>query len=184
MFIKTLGTLILAGTLSILSAGWDPSDDNGKKQERKELVSEAKQAISKFKKKDPKMNVFFDKALGYAVFPSVGKGGMGIGGAYGKGVVFKKGRVIGYSSLVQVTFGFQLGGQVYSEIIFFKDRKALNRFIEGNFELGAQASAVAIKAGAAANVDYNNGVAIFTMAKGGLMYEASVGGQKFDFERK
>ncbi|MBI3571092.1 MAG: hypothetical protein HY082_08315 [Gammaproteobacteria bacterium] len=140
------------------------------------------EAIGNFKKKDPGIKTFFDKAYGYAVFPTVGKGGIGVGGAYGSGEVYRQGAPIGYSSLSQITIGFQLGGQAYSEIIFFKDKKALDRFTEANFEFDAQVSAVAVTVGAAANADYNNGVAIFTLVKGGLMYEASVGGQKFSFE--
>jgi lipid-binding SYLF domain-containing protein len=142
------------------------------------------EAIANFKNSDPSMQVFFDKAQGYAVFPTVGKGGMGIGGAYGKGEVYEKGKKIGYSSLSQLTIGFQLGGQAYSEIIFFKDKATLNDFKSGNFEFSAQASAVAVTAGASADAGYNNGVAIFTLAKGGLMYEASVGGQKFSYTPK
>ena len=130
------------------------------------------------------MKVFFDKAYGYAVFPTVSKGAYVIGGAYGEGEVFKKGKLIGYSTLTQVTIGLQLGGQAYSEIIFFQDKRRLNNFKDGNFEFGAQASAVAVTAGVSADAAYNNGVAIFTIVKGGLMYEASVGGQKFRYERK
>jgi len=139
-------------------------------------------AIAEFKKADPGISQFFASAEGYAVFPSVGKGGMGIGGARGGGYVYDRGRLIGRSTLTQVTIGFQLGGQAYREVIFFKDRRALHDFTRGNFQLSAQASAVALKAGAAANLAYNDGVAIVTMAKGGLMYEASVGGQKFSYK--
>lgn len=153
------------------NAGWDANAEKS-----------AQEAIAAFKAKDSKLQAFFDKARGYAVFPSVGKAGFGIGGAHGSGVVYKQGKAIGTTTLTQLTIGFQLGGQVYSEIIFFKDQAALDRFTKGQFELGAQASAVAVTAGAAANVDYSEGVAIFTMTKGGLMYEASVGGQKFSFE--
>ena len=127
---------------------------------------------------------FRAKAYGYAVFPTVGKGGIGIGGAYGTGRVYERGRYIGRSNLAQLTIGFQLGGQAYSEIIFFRDKAALDDFTNGNFELGAQASAVAATAGASADADYSDGVAVFTMAKGGLMYEASIGGQKFSFKRE
>ncbi len=162
-------------------AGWNPfKTEEAKKQDlENEDVAEA---IANFRNSDPSMKVFFEKAYGYAVFPSVGKGGIGIGGAYGGGEVYKKGELIGTSSLTQVTIGFQLGGQVYSEIIFFKDKANLDDFTGGNFEFGAQASAVAVTAGSSADADYSNGVAIFTLAKGGLMYEASVGGQKFSFE--
>jgi lipid-binding SYLF domain-containing protein len=154
-------------------AGWDPDAEK-----------KAREAIAEFRKADPDLESFFSKAHGYAVFPTVAKGGLGLGGAYGNGVVFEKGRVIGKTSLTQVTIGFQMGGQAYREIIFFENKAALDDFKQGNFELGAQASAVAATKGASADVDYSGGVAVFTMAKGGLMYEASVGGQKFSFEAK
>jgi len=124
---------------------------------------------------------FFKTCYGYAIFPSVGKGGFGIGGAYGSGRVYIGKKLVANTSVSQITFGFQFGGQAYSQIMFFKDANAFSTFKTGNFELGAQASAVAITAGVAVNADYDKGIAIFTMAKGGLMYEASVGGQKFDY---
>jgi len=179
-------TTLFVSTLYVLSAtwacaGWDPnksetaSDQNYQDQE-------VQQAIADFKNSDPSMKVFFEKAYGFAVFPSVGKGGVGIGGAYGEGKVYEKGVLNGKSSLMQFTLGLQLGGQVYREIIFFEDKTALDLFKYGNFEFGAQASAVAATAGVSADTDYSNGVAIFTLAKSGLMFEASVGGQKFSFE--
>ena len=124
---------------------------------------------------------FFGSAYGYAVFPTVGKGGFGIGGAYGSGLVFRGGRVIGETSLTQLTIGFQLGGQAYREIVFFRDERSFDDFKNGSFELSAQASAVVATYGASADADFENGVAVFTLAKGGLMYEASVGGQKFSY---
>ena len=178
-----LSILFIIGLTQALpaQAGWNPfATESAKKQNvRNPDVAEA---ITNFKNKDPKMKVFFSKAYGYAIFPTVGKAGIGIGGAYGTGEVFKKGKLIGTTSLTQLTIGFQLGGQAYSEIIFFKDKRTLDHFTSGNFEFNAQASAVAVTAGASADADYNNGVAIFTLAKGGLMYEASVGGQKFSYE--
>ncbi len=164
-------------------AGWNPL---AKEQaaDQPAASSEAAETIAAFKNKDAGINIFFDKAHGYAIFPTVAKGGMGIGGAYGKGEVYERGTRIGASSLTQLTIGFQLGGQAYSEIIFFKDKATLDNFTSGNFAFSAQASAVAITAGASADADYSNGVAIFTLAKGGLMYEASVGGQKFSFTRQ
>jgi lipid-binding SYLF domain-containing protein len=139
-------------------------------------------AIAEFQKADSGIAHWFASAYGYAIFPSVGKGAIGIGGARGKGWVYERGALIGKSTLTQVTIGLQLGGQAYREVIFFKDETALKDFCRGNFELSAQASAVAVTAGVSANAKYNGGVAIFTMAKGGLMYEASVGGQKFSFK--
>lgn len=147
---------------------------------------------------------FFDKSYGYAVFPTIGKGGIGIGGAYGTGKVYQNGKVAGTASMTQVTIGFQLGGQAYSQIIFFQDKRAFTEFTGGNFEFGAQATAVAITAGASASTStsgnsagasggkndantvgsYHKGMAVFTVAKGGLMYEASIGGQKYKYTAK
>lgn len=146
-----------------------------------EIDPDVQEAIEILKKTDPTIEKFFQEAHGYAIFPKVGKGGIGIGGAHGKGQVFEKGELIGEASLTQVTIGLQLGGQVYIEAIFFEDEKTLENFKQSKFALSAQASAVAAAEGAAANAKYELGVAIFTVAKGGLMYEASVGGQKFKF---
>jgi len=145
-------------------------------------VKEAKGTIATFRSSDPDLARFFDGAAGYAVFPTVGKGAVGIGGAHGKGVLFERGKPVGKATLNQLTVGLALGGQVYSEIIFFETPKALADFREGNFALSAQASAVALTKGVSATARYERGVAVFTAAKGGLMYEASVGGQKFHFE--
>jgi len=145
---------------------------------------------------------FFKKCYGYAVFPTIGKGGVGIGGAHGKGRVYTGGKYVGDTSMTQLTAGFQLGGQAFSQIIFFEDKRSFDEFTGGNFEFGAQATAVAITAGAsvgatttgssagasggkndAATVGgYYKGMAVFTVAKGGLMYEATVGGQKFKYK--
>lgn len=143
--------------------------------------SDARAVIAKFKEKDPDLAKVFADAYGYAVFPTVGKGGIGIGGARGKGYVYQHGKLIGRSTLTQVTIGLQLGGQAYSEVVFLKDSAAMESFKNGKLKLDAQASAVALTARAAADLAYRDGVAIVTMAKGGLMYEASVGGQKFSF---
>jgi lipid-binding SYLF domain-containing protein len=161
------------------------------------------EAISNFQKA-AETQAFFNTAYGYAIFPTVGKGGFGIGAAYGKGRVYKGGTHTGNSSLSQLSVGFQIGGQAYSEIIFFKNAEAYNDFTSGSFEFTAQASAVAINLGASAQVgttgnsasagqggsnhsaaaSYINGMAIFTAAKGGLMYEAALAGQSFSFDAK
>lgn len=154
-----------------LVAGWDP-----------DTKADARQAIVDFKKADPSLKRFFSSSYAYAVFPTVGKGGFGIGGAYGKGIVYRGGKAVGKTSLTQLTIGFQLGGQAYREIIFFRDKATLQAFQQGSFELSAQASAVAATFGASADADFENGVAVFTLVKGGLMYEASVGGQKFAYD--
>jgi lipid-binding SYLF domain-containing protein len=127
------------------------------------------------------MKKHFSNAYGYVIFPNVGKGGIGIGGAAGNGVVYENGTEIGMAKLTQLSIGFQWGGQAYREIIFFESKETMDRFKESKVELSAQASAVAVTAGASADAKYVDGVMIFTMQKGGLMYEASVGGQKFKF---
>jgi lipid-binding SYLF domain-containing protein len=145
-------------------------------------VADANAVIAKFKEKDPGMAEIFDKAAGYAVYPGVTKAGVGVGGARGGGTVYENGKLIGRSKLTQVSVGLQLGGQVYSEVVFFHNKEALENFKKGNLKLDAQASAVALKERASVDLPYRNGVAIVTMAKGGLMYEATVGGQKFSFD--
>ena len=147
---------------------------------------------------------FFGKSYGYAVFPTIGKGGVGLGGAHGTGRVYAGGQYVGDTSMTQLTAGLQLGGQAFSQIIFFEDKRAFDEFTGGNFEFGAQASAVAITAAASAGAtttgasagasggkhdastkgSYYKGMAIFTVAKGGLMYEATLGGQKFKYTPK
>ena len=173
--------IFLIGTAVQAHADWNPfnTSDKEKKEKEKADVKKAEETIQAFRKSVQDLKVFFKKAYGYAVLSTVGKGGIGIGGAYGKGIVYQKGKRIGTTSLKQVTLGFQLGGQAYSEVVFFKDKETLDAFKKGSFELGAQASAVAVKSGASSDAVYDNGVAIFTMAKGGLMYEATVSGQKF-----
>lgn len=132
--------------------------------------------------KDAGLTKFFTESYGYAIFPTVGKGAAVVGGAHGGGTVFQGGKAVGKTTLSQLTVGLQLGGQSYMEVIFFEDDRAYNNFIEGKLKLSAQISAVAVTAGASADASYNDGVAVFTAAKGGLMYEASVGGQKFTFK--
>ncbi len=152
--------------------------------ERSELNTEVKIAIMRFKEKDPGLERFFDSSYGYAVFPAVGRGGFIVGGAYGKGELYEQGKLIGYCDLSQGSIGPQIGGQGYREIIFFETKKSLQRFRAGNFTFAAQASAVVVEAGASADADYEQGVVVFTMTRGGLMAEASIGGQQFDFEPK
>jgi lipid-binding SYLF domain-containing protein len=166
-------------------------------------ADEYSDTINVFKKAQESRD-FFKTAVGYAVFPSIGKGGVGVGGAYGKGRVYDHGKYIGDTSMTQLSVGLQLGGQAYSQIIFFENEAALKKFTSGNFEFSADASAVAITAGASAKAGttgasagasatknkaattgaYNNGMAVFTVAKGGLMYEAALAGQKFNYKPK
>jgi len=146
---------------------------------------------------------FFNNAYGYAVFPTIGEGGLGVGASHGKGQVYRGGKVIGFTSTTDISIGAQAGGKAYSQIIFFQNEAALNRFTKGNFEFAASASAIAVQASAeatastegtgavasgskkgekaAAGAEYKEGMAIFTMAKGGLMYAATIAGQKYTY---
>ena len=171
------GLALSSFVLAAASWAWDPDEAD-------EYHAKSQEAISEFKENDPSIQRFFDASSGYLVIPTVGKAGFGIGGARGKGILYENGAITAIVTLTQLSFGFQWGGQAYSEFIFFEDDATLTNFKRGNYELGAQASAVAITAGASADADFNGGMAIFTQAKGGLMYEASVGGQKFKVEPK
>jgi lipid-binding SYLF domain-containing protein len=175
VFVTALVMLGFVSASLSAQAGWDPT-----KNEKE--VKAAQETIAAFKQKDPSISKFLDKAEGYVVFPKIGKGGFIVGGAHGKGIVYEKGAVIGHASMTQGTIGAQIGGQTFSEIIFFGTKEALDHFKQNKLEFAAQATAVAAKEGAAANADYSKGVAIFTMAKAGLMAEAAIGGQKFTFE--
>src|SRR5438552_5971232 len=132
--------------------------------------------------KDAGLRDLMNRSAGYVVFPSIGKGGLIIGGAFGKGEVYQNGRLIGYTELSQATVGAQLGGQTYSELIVFENQTALNRFTAGNFEFSGNASAVALKSGAATTAKFEHGIAVFTMPKGGAMVEASIGAHKFNYQ--
>jgi lipid-binding SYLF domain-containing protein len=145
------------------------------------LIEDSKAARAAFINSDGLMQNLFDKSYGYVIFPNIGKGGIGVGGAAGNGIVFENGNPTGSAKMKQVSVGFQFGGQVYREVIFFENQAALDRFKQNKFELAAQASAVAATKGASGNVKYSEGVMIFTQEKKGLMYEASVGGQKFNY---
>jgi lipid-binding SYLF domain-containing protein len=174
-----LVALVLAavsGCSSYKEAGGDDPDAA--------LEQRAQLTIDTFCKTDPSLTKFFDSAAGYAVFPAVTKGAVGVGAAAGRGVVYQGGEVIGYADLRQATVGVQLGGQQYSELIFFQTDADLARFKADEIEFAAQASAVASSDSAAANADYASGVAIFVVGQEGLMFEASVGGQKFRYRPK
>ena len=161
------------------SAGWGPGGHDGASTG---LVKDAEAAVVDFRRLDPGLSRFFDGAAGYAVFPSVGKGAAGVGGAYGRGVLFERGEAVGHTTLTQVTVGAQLGGQAYSELVFFETPEALAAFKKGQFAMAAQVSAVIASSGASVDARYARGVAVFTLARAGLMAEVSVGGQKFGFK--
>lgn len=155
--------------------GWDPD------RELRE-ADQVKMTIERFMDQDPGLKTFFDKAYGYAVFPRVGKGAYIVGGTYGKGLVYEQGNHAGHTSIIAASVGLQIGGQEFSEIIFFRDKITMDFFKQGNLELSAQASAVAVNTGVAAKTQYDEGIAIFVLPTAGLMVEASIGGQKFTFE--
>jgi len=165
------------------------------------LADEYADAMDVFKKATESA-AFFGKSYGYAVFPGIGKAGLGIGGAHGDGRVYQGGNYVGDTSMTQLTIGLQAGGQAYRQMIFFENKEAFDKFTNGNFEFGAQATAVAITAAASASTStagsgtsassssenakaksgYQSGMAVFTIAKGGLMYEATLGGQKYKYK--
>ena len=139
-------------------------------------------ALARFNKEDSSLAAGLNSAAGYAVFPSVKKAGLGVGGARGSGEVIVGGQAVGKTTLTQASLGLQAGGQEYEELIIFETAKAVADFKGGHFALGAQATAVAIKSGASANAKFKEGVKVLTIAKGGLMYEASVARQKFSYD--
>ena len=146
------------------------------------LPAEAQQAIENFQKADSSLKQFFDSSSGYAVFPNVGKGGLVVGGAHGKGAVYENGKAVGQATLTQASIGAQVGGQSFAEVIFFETSAALADFKGGKFEMSADVSAVAAAEGASKAAKYKNGVMVFALPKKGLMVQASIGGQKFKFE--
>jgi lipid-binding SYLF domain-containing protein len=178
----TTASLALTALLTTAcgGTGWKPETPS----EPPAVTAEARvnATVARFQRLDPKLQNFVEQSHGYAVFPSVGKGAMGFGVAHGRGAVYEEGALIGRTSLTQLSVGFAFGGQEYAQIVFFENEAALSDFTGGNFELGAQASAVAVTSGASADASYDRGVAIFTVARGGLMYEAAVAGQKFTYE--
>jgi len=161
--------------LAVLSTAIARADDDP--------VADSKEAIANFKKADSSLETFFTNSAGYAVFPSVGKGGFIVGGARGKGLVYETNKLIGTAVMTQASFGAQVGGQEFAEVVFFETPGALDDFKDGKFELSADISAVAASEGASKAIKYKKGVAVFTLPKRGLMVQAAVGGQRFKFDR-
>lgn len=174
--------LILSATIVLLAGAALTAQSADNTSKYLKLQGDVDAAIKAFKRDDPGLEETFKKAEGYAMFPNVGKGGLVFGGAHGLGYVYEGDKLIGYASMTQVTFGAQIGGQEFSQVIFFETKEALAKFKESKFTMNAQVSAVAAAAGASQNAKYVDGVMVFTRAKQGLMAEASVGGQKFKFE--
>ena len=183
MKMTQLATLILA---TALLGACDSGEKSPLVQEYEQKVLETKagETLDRFLAKDPMLQEFIDKSYGYAVFPKIGAGGFIVGGGHGEGVVYEQGKVVGNATITLVNVGATVGGQSFSEVLFFSDRVNMIRFKNSNVEFDATASAVAIEKGAATNVDYDKGVAIFFEGQKGLMLQASVGGQKFRFTPK
>ena len=179
---NTLLSLILApaALTAIMVPGCATSPQT---QEAKENLSdEAHLAYKQMLRADPSLEGTVNENYAHAIFPSVGKGAVGVGGSYGRGEVYKGDKFIGYADVSQGSVGVSLGGQTFAELIIFKDEKALSTFTDNKFTFSADASAVALKEGAAKTAKFTNGVAVVTQPKGGLMFDASIGGQQFTFK--
>lgn len=148
------------------------------------LETDAEVTLKKLYQADPSLGEVITGARGYAVFPSVGKGGLIVGGSYGWGVVYENGQVIGYADLKKINIGAQAGGQEFAEVLVFENEEALAKFKAGQYTLAADASAIALKEGAAKSAVFKDGVAVFIMPTGGAMFEAAIGGQKLAFTPK
>lgn len=165
-----LAVFLFAMTLTAQSGSWDP-----------ELESNAKKAMDTLVKKMPMLESYKDEAHAYVVFPRITKAAATVGIALGNGIVYEGKEIVGTARLKQANIGYQLGGQQYMEVIFFEDKDIFEKFKNGKLKLDAQASVAAFKKGASFDVAYQHGVAVFTSTKGGLMYEASIGGQRFRY---
>jgi len=155
-----------------------PTTDAG----RTDLTTDAQSALTDFKTVDPSLDNLLSTSTGYAIFPAIGKGAAGVGLAYGQGEVYQQGKRIGYADVSQANVGASLGGQSFAELIVFKTPQALQSFESAQLTFTVDASAVAAKAGAAANVRWTNDIAVFANIKGGLMADLAVGGQKFNYQ--
>jgi len=173
---KILKSITFAAFL-FLAVGVNAQSDKDKK-----IIRDSDQAKEKLMTMEIGLDQFFNNSAGYVIFPNVGKGGFIIGGASGNGVVYENGTMVGMADLKKLSIGIQAGGQAITEVIFFETPEDLAEFKDGDFEFSAEASAVALKSGVAVNAKYRDGVAVFALPKAGLMADASVGGQKFDYK--
>jgi len=153
-------------------------------EKREALVDEAQATLKEMKAQDASLQGFIDKGYGHVMFPSVGKGGLIAGGAYGRGVVYRGNEMVGYADLTQASVGLQAGGQSFAELIVFQDEATFNKFTASQLQFGANASAIALKTGAGSTATFQNGLAVFVMPKGGLMFEVSLSGQQFKYQPK
>ncbi|HYD01925.1 MAG TPA: YSC84-related protein [Phycisphaerales bacterium] len=182
MVLTAFRAVCLAASLLCIGMGASCTTAPRTSDERADLQAQAAAAVARARQVDPSLGAVLDNAHSYAVFPTVGKAAFVAGGAYGKGVVYEHGVMTGYCDLTQASIGLALGGQAYTEFIVFRTPEALQRFKSNTLAFDAQATAVAVRAGAGANARYENDVAVFTLNEAGLMGEASVGGQKFTYQ--
>ena len=175
-----LSTICLVMFMSLVTAC---STTPKTEEDRTELQSKANTTMAQFRNSDPDIAKQMASAYGMAIFPDIAKGGLGVGGAGGRGVVYESGKMVGYSTMSQATIGLQAGGQSYSQMILFENRQAFNNFTGSNWQMSAQATAVAAASGAGATAKYREGVIVYVLNMEGLMAEASVGGQKFNYEQ-
>jgi lipid-binding SYLF domain-containing protein len=173
-----LALIVVAGLM--VSCATAPSS----REDKQELITEATTRMQQMRAEDPAVGEIVKRGYGYSMFPKVGKAGLGVGGAYGRGVVYEQGRHIGYSDLTQGSVGLQAGGQSFSELLVFENKSALDRFKEGKLDFAADASAVVLKSGVATNATFVNGVAVVVSPIGGAMLEAAIGGQQFTYQQK
>jgi lipid-binding SYLF domain-containing protein len=175
-------TFILAafGAAALFIGGCSTAPETG--SEKSELNTDATAAVKDFRIQDPSLGNLIDNSYGYAIFPSIGKGAVGVGGAYGQGEVYQQGKRVGFADMTQATVGVSVGGETYAELVLFQNADALQAFQAGQLAFAADASAVAAKAGAGADAKWEHGMSVFIGVKGGLMTEASVGGQKFNYQ--
>jgi lipid-binding SYLF domain-containing protein len=177
---KHVAAAALVGSAACLFAGCTTTAPTTEAK-REALSADTEAAMKKMQIDDPSLREFLDKAYAYVIFPSVGKGGLIVGGAYGRGEVYRQGQMVGYADITSGSVGLQAGGQTFSELIVFATEQAYNDFADGDFALSATASAIALKAGAAGQAHFENGVAVFVKPQGGLMAELSLGGQRLRF---
>jgi lipid-binding SYLF domain-containing protein len=176
-----IGSIALTALL-LISSGCTSGPAPKTQERRQSLVAESDATLQTMIAKDPSLRDFINRAPGYAIFPDIGKAGAVLGGAYGRGVVYEQGRPTGYAELKQGSVGLQLGAETYAELVVFENDAALNRLKSGDFDIGGEASAVALKAGTGGAASFQGGVAVFTMTKGGLMAAANIRGQKINFQ--
>lgn len=173
---KTLKSITMALLLLMAAGAYSQKNDHNS------LMADASKAKQKMLQKDKGLQKFFDNSSGYVIFPNVGEGGLIVGAASGRGIVYENGQAVGLAGLKKLDIGVQAGGQALAEVIFFETEAALNDFKTDDYAFSAEVSAVALESGASKNANYNDGVVVFAMPKAGLMVDLSVGGQKFDYK--